>query len=392
MLGGATTPCAHARGQASRAVLGFSSADPRRGRVLFTDARANPVLAARRAATQDLLLPAGGRRRRRDCTPDVRPVAATVGAAMYTGAMAELAQQWLAGRPRRPTSTPSSTDTPWRSVAVAPAQPASAKFSVSASTIGRHTGAGRSWPMPSTTTNRAPWIARARLRPLRIAPSDRRAVDDDRRRADAAGVAQQAAGAEDGVELAQHALRVVAAGASGSRRGGAAASSVGRKLGPLMIAMLRTSTASLVLPRRVLRGRVERQLDHPPPRQRRQRLVRTGHDQRQRRDPVGMAARQHLRDHAAHRRADDVRALDAEVVEQALHVVGHVDERVGHRAACGPSRGAHPRVYRAVGPLTVHLGRQPDVAVVEADDPIARARPAARRTRPATSAAARRRP
>ena len=26
------------------AVLGFSSADPRRGRVLFTDARANPVL------------------------------------------------------------------------------------------------------------------------------------------------------------------------------------------------------------------------------------------------------------------------------------------------------------------------------------------------------------
>ncbi len=37
------------------AVLGFSSADPRRGRILFTDARANPVLAARRAATQDLL-------------------------------------------------------------------------------------------------------------------------------------------------------------------------------------------------------------------------------------------------------------------------------------------------------------------------------------------------
>ena len=29
------------------AVLGFSSADPRRGRVLFTEARANPVLVAR---------------------------------------------------------------------------------------------------------------------------------------------------------------------------------------------------------------------------------------------------------------------------------------------------------------------------------------------------------
>ncbi|MBU8809495.1 TetR/AcrR family transcriptional regulator [Mycolicibacterium goodii] len=78
------------------AVLGFSSADPRRGRVLFTDARANPVLAERRAATQDLLreavLSEGGR-----LNPGFDPIAAQVGAAMYTGAMAELAQQWLAG-------------------------------------------------------------------------------------------------------------------------------------------------------------------------------------------------------------------------------------------------------------------------------------------------------
>ncbi|VEG51911.1 transcriptional regulator [Mycolicibacterium aurum] len=78
------------------AVLHFSSTDPRRGRVLFTDARANPVLTARRAATQDLLreavLTEGGR-----VQPDSDPVAAVVGAAMYTGAMAELAQQWLAG-------------------------------------------------------------------------------------------------------------------------------------------------------------------------------------------------------------------------------------------------------------------------------------------------------
>lgn len=78
------------------AVLGFSSVDPRRGRVLFTDARANPVLAARRAATQDLLreavLSEGGR-----LNPGSDPVAAQVGAAMYTGAMAELAQQWLGG-------------------------------------------------------------------------------------------------------------------------------------------------------------------------------------------------------------------------------------------------------------------------------------------------------
>ena len=78
------------------AVLGFGSADPRRGRVLFTEARANPVLADRRAAAQELLregvLSEGGR-----LTPESDPVAAAVGAAIFTGAMAELAQQWLAG-------------------------------------------------------------------------------------------------------------------------------------------------------------------------------------------------------------------------------------------------------------------------------------------------------
>jgi AcrR family transcriptional regulator len=79
------------------AVLGFGSADPRRGRVLFTDARANAVLAARREAAVDLLLEVvlteGWR-----LQPGTDPVAARVGAAMYTGAMAELAQQWLTGR------------------------------------------------------------------------------------------------------------------------------------------------------------------------------------------------------------------------------------------------------------------------------------------------------
>lgn len=79
------------------AVLGFSSEEPRRGRLLFTDARSNPVLAERRAATQDLLrdgvLSEGAR-----LHPHSDPIAAQVAAAMYTGAMAELAQEWLAGR------------------------------------------------------------------------------------------------------------------------------------------------------------------------------------------------------------------------------------------------------------------------------------------------------
>ncbi|MYR04907.1 TetR family transcriptional regulator [Gordonia sp. SID5947] len=79
-----------------RAVLGFGSGDPRRGRILFTEGRSNPVLVSRRVATQDLLMElvltetVAAQR-----LPD--GVAGRVGAIMFTGAMAELAQQWLAG-------------------------------------------------------------------------------------------------------------------------------------------------------------------------------------------------------------------------------------------------------------------------------------------------------
>lgn len=87
----------HARLRAGIAtVLQFSSADPRRGRILFTEARTNPVLAERRTKAQDqlreLVLSAG---RRAD--PGADRLLWEVGAAMYAGAMAELAQQWLAG-------------------------------------------------------------------------------------------------------------------------------------------------------------------------------------------------------------------------------------------------------------------------------------------------------
>ncbi|GAY13656.1 TetR/AcrR family transcriptional regulator [Mycobacterium sp. shizuoka-1] len=79
-----------------RAVLDFSAADPRRGKILFTEARTNPVLAARRAVAQDhvreLVLDQQMR-----TAPESDRVATEVGAAMYAGAMAELAQQWLAG-------------------------------------------------------------------------------------------------------------------------------------------------------------------------------------------------------------------------------------------------------------------------------------------------------
>jgi AcrR family transcriptional regulator len=88
----------HARTRAGMAaVLGFSSADPGRGRILFTDARTNPVLARRRAGSQDLLVHLVAIEDSWQM-PDASPTAALVGAAMYTGALSELAQQWLAGR------------------------------------------------------------------------------------------------------------------------------------------------------------------------------------------------------------------------------------------------------------------------------------------------------
>ena len=78
-----------------RAVLDFSSADPRRGKVLFTEARTNPVLAARRSMARDHLrelVLAEQQRTESDW------IATEVSAAMYSGAMAELANQWLSGR------------------------------------------------------------------------------------------------------------------------------------------------------------------------------------------------------------------------------------------------------------------------------------------------------
>ena len=76
-----------------------------------------------------------------------------------------------------------------------------------------------------------------------------------------------------------------------------------------------------------------------------------------------------LRDHAAHRRADDVGRVDLQVVEQRGGVVGHVLQRVDRRAAQAEERAHHPRQQRSAGVLAGHLGGQADVAVVVADDP-----------------------
>jgi AcrR family transcriptional regulator len=77
-----------------RAVLRFISDDPRRGRVLFAEARGNEILAARRRAAQTALLE-GVLAMTRDQSP---PLPVVIAATMFTGAMTELAQQWADGR------------------------------------------------------------------------------------------------------------------------------------------------------------------------------------------------------------------------------------------------------------------------------------------------------
>ena len=75
-----------------------------------------------------------------------------------------------------------------------------------------------------------------------------------------------------------------------------------------------------------------------------------------------------LRDHAAHRRADDMGGADAQSVHQPDRVARHVVEGVGrpHRQMEEGARH-HPARPEAAGRR--HPGRQADVAIVEAHDP-----------------------
>lgn len=96
-----------------RSVLRFISDDPRRGRVLFAEARGNEVLAERRRAAQTALL--DGVLAMSSAEDPGLPV--VIAATMFTGAMTELAQQWADGgwatTSTRSSTTPSSC--PWRS-------------------------------------------------------------------------------------------------------------------------------------------------------------------------------------------------------------------------------------------------------------------------------------
>ncbi|MCY1225217.1 hypothetical protein D9M72_374070 [compost metagenome] len=98
-----------------------------------------------------------------------------------------------------------------------------------------------------------------------------------------------------------------------------------------------------------------------------------GHDRHQRAHARRMAQRDLLADGAAHRGADDVGAIDAQRIEQADRIVGHVGQRVRHLAR------AHRHAGQCLPEQLGHVGNTrgaqarglSDVAVVEADDAVA---------------------
>lgn len=87
----------HARWRAGiRAVLDFTAADPRRGKVLFAGAGANSVFTARRAAAKRQLRRMIITDRRRS-GEDYDSVTREIEAAIYVGALSEMAREWATG-------------------------------------------------------------------------------------------------------------------------------------------------------------------------------------------------------------------------------------------------------------------------------------------------------
>ncbi len=86
------------------------------------------------------------------------------------------------------------------------------------------------------------------------------------------------------------------------------------------------------------------------------RIARAAHDRHHAGDAVGVLDGHGLHDHAAHRVPHDVRPFDAQVIEQADPVGGHVGEVVRHGRRLFPGkRGLEDHGRRHT--LTVELGR-----------------------------------
>ncbi|CFR73373.1 Uncharacterised protein [Mycobacterium tuberculosis] len=97
-------------------------------------------------------------------------------------------------------------------------------------------------------------------------------------------------------------------------------------------------------------------------------VIVAGEDDRQGFRPLRESRGENLGDHAAHRRPDDVRVLDVEVIEQRRGVGGHVFQRVGSLAGQTEPGPDQPRGQWLSRAVALGLGGQADIAVVVADD------------------------
>ena len=83
-----------------------------------------------------------------------------------------------------------------------------------------------------------------------------------------------------------------------------------------------------------------------------------------------VVGRHELRDHAAHRDADDVGLLDPERIQEADCILRHVVERVRQRRGLAGDLCLDDRP-RVGDSRLVKLGGEADVAVIVDDDPVA---------------------
>ena len=206
-------------------------------------------------------------------------------------------------------------------------------------------------PCRGTSTSRAPRMARATARPPN-GPHHLvgQAVHDHGGRGDLPVVARAGCRCPGSRRTAGRRRRVVAAVVAFGRVGADAAPRAPGSAGLPMIRVTRTALSMITSTRRTRRRALDDREQGPRRRRRQERLVVAGEDHRQRDGPRGVPRREDLRDHPAHRGADDVGAVDAQVVEHRGGVVGHVLQRVHRRAAA--CRGTERTMLGISGPPT----------------------------------------
>ena len=123
------------------------------------------------------------------------------------------------------------------------------------------------------------------------------------------------------------------------------------------------------------RSRSKQVSQHPRAWSRQHGVAARRHERNQALDPLGIVGGDNLRDHAPHRGADDMRAIDVERAHEPDGVARHVGEAIA-RPYRQPQSGPSQQRRRLERPDRRHFRRQAGVAIVKANDAEAPARQA----------------